>query len=71
MSYDKNYLTLAAKDVKARLPDNHGFILLTMSYGEDGRLNYVSTISREDAINVLKEFLIKCGAAEDWMQHIK
>jgi hypothetical protein len=32
---------------------------------------YVSTMERAGALNLLKEFLLKAGAAEDWMQHIK
>jgi hypothetical protein len=69
---DKEYLRNAAKAVEAMLPDNHGFILMVAPYGSDkGRLNYCSTMKREDALNVLKEFLLKCGAAEDWMKHIK
>lgn len=70
---DKTYLKLAAQAAEAKLPDNHGFILLVAPYGEgdNNRLSYISSMRRDDAINVLKEFLIKCGAAEDWMQHIK
>lgn len=70
---DKEFLKLAAQAVEAKLPDNHGFILLVTPYGEgdNNRLAYISSMQREDAINVLKEWLIKCGAAEDWMKHIK
>lgn len=70
---DKEYLKEAARAIEARLPDNHGFILLVTPFGDspDNRLTYVASIQREDAINVLKEFLIKAGAAEDWMKHIK
>jgi hypothetical protein len=61
----------------ATLPDNHGFILMVVPYGSgEGRLEYLSNLKREDAINLLKEFLIKeflikCGAEEDWMKHIR
>ncbi len=70
---DREYLKLAAKEISARLPDNHGFILLAVPFGEqpDKRLTYISSLKREDAIIVLKEFLLNAGAAEDWMQHIK
>lgn len=37
----------------------------------DERATYISNMHREDAINCMKEFMIKCGAAEDWMKHIK
>ena len=70
---DKEYLQLAANAVMAKLPDNHGFILLTMHFGggPDNRVQYVSNISREDAVKTLKEFLFRIGAAEDWMKHIQ
>jgi hypothetical protein len=70
---DKEYLKEAAKAVEAKLPDNHGFILLVVPYGgaSEHRLNYISSMRREDAINVLKEWLIKASGKEDWMKHIK
>lgn len=68
---DKEYMNEAAKALDAKLPDNHVFILLVAPIGDDGRLNYVGSMSRESAINCMKEFLIKAGAAEDWMKHIK
>lgn len=69
---DKEYLQIAAKAVQDKLPDHHGFILMAVPLeGGDGRLKYISSLKREDAINVLKEWLIKCGHEEDWMKHIK
>jgi hypothetical protein len=70
---DKEYLKEAAKAVEAKLPDNHGFILLVAPFGEgaNNRLGYISTMRREDAINVLKEWLIKASGPEEWMKHIK
>lgn len=70
---DKEYLKEAAKAVNAKLPDNHGFILLVAPYGEGGnnRLTYISSMRREDAINVLKEWLIKASGKEEWMKHLK
>lgn len=70
---DKEYLKEAARAVEAKLPDNHGFILLVAPFGDgpDNRLTYIASMRREDAINVLKEFLLKAGAAEEWMKHIK
>lgn len=69
---DKQYLQLAAKAVQEKLPDHHGFIFMAVPMeGGDGRLKYISSLKREDAINILKEWLIKCGHAEDWMKHIK
>lgn len=71
---DKEYLNLAAKAVHERLPDNHGFILLAFPFNgtdENNRVAYVSNARREDAIKVLKEFLFRAGAKEDWMAHIR
>lgn len=70
---NKEYLQLAAQTLEMILPDNHGFILFAFPFGEnpDNRLAYVSNAKREDAINALKEWLLKAGASEDWMQHIK
>jgi len=69
---DKEYLKLAAEAVNAKLPDNHGFILLVAPFGEaeNSKLVYISTMRREDAINVLKEWLIKASGEEEWMKHI-
>lgn len=69
---DKDYLRQAAKAVEAKLPDNHGFILLVAPWGNsNGRLTYISSLERESALSLLKEWLLKAGAAEDWMKHIK
>lgn len=70
---DKNYLTDAARLVDARLPDNHGFILLVAPFGEgeNNRLTYISSMQRADAVNLLKEWLIKASGEEEWMKHIK
>lgn len=69
---DKEYLKTAAKAVEDKLPDNHGFILLVALFGDaDGRrLVYISSMERTTAIAAMKEWLIKAGAAEDWMKHI-
>ena len=68
---DKEYLKEAAKAVESKLPDNHGFILMAVPYEQGGRLTYISSLRREDALNLMKEWLIKCGSEEDWMKHIK
>ncbi len=70
---DKEYLQLASREVVKRLPDNHGFILLTFPFGSDpgNRIAYASNAVRADAINALKEFLIKASGEEEWMKHIK
>lgn len=70
---DKEYLTLAARAVSDRIPDNHGFLLLVTPNTNDGeeRVHYISTLDRKTTINLLKEFMIQCGHEEDWMKHIE
>jgi len=70
---NREFLKNAAKAIEAKLPDNYGFILLAAPFNGEGdnRLVYTSNIQRADAIAMLKEWLLKCGAAEDWMKHIK
>lgn len=70
---DKEYLKNMGKLLRDKLPDNHGFILLTFPFGDDpgSRVAYMSTADRRDAINVLKEFLIKASGEEEWLKHIK
>ena len=70
---DRQFLNDAAHAIKAKLPDNYSFILLASPFDGEGdkRLVYISNARREDVINMLKEWLLKCGAAEDWMKHIK
>ena len=69
--HDKQYLTDAGKAINALLPDHHGFILLAVPFkGGDKRVKYISNLKREDAIKVLKEFMITCCSEEDWMKHI-
>lgn len=67
---DKDYLRLMAEQLKSKLPDNFGFLLLAAPFGDNpGRLVYTSTLERKDALNLLKEFLLRNDAAEDWMKH--
>jgi hypothetical protein len=71
---DREYLKDLSRTIANRLPDNHSFILLATQNGEggnDARIYYTSNMTRESAVNCLKEFLIKCGAEEDWMKHLK
>jgi hypothetical protein len=70
---DKEYLKEAARAVNAKLPDNHGFILLVAPYGEgeNNRLAYISSMTRETAIAALKEWLIKASGEKKWMKHLK
>ena len=74
---DRQFLREAAQAVHSKLPDNYGFIVIAAPFsaadgspGGDGRMVYLSNIQRENAVAMLKEWLLKCGAAEDWMKHI-
>jgi hypothetical protein len=73
MIVDREYLKDMARQLEARLPDGHGFILLAFPFGEgDGqRLFYISNAKREDAIAALKEWLITASGEEEWMKHIE
>lgn len=51
-----------AKKIKAMMPPGRGFILWTVDYGPGGNLAYVATVSREDAIRTVREWLKKQGA---------
>ena len=39
--------------------------------GKNNRLTYISSMQRADAINVVKEWLIKSSGEEEWTKHIK
>lgn len=69
---DRDFLSQAAKAASDKLPDGYAFLLLAAPVEQQGdkRMVYASNMKREDALNILKEFLLKCGAAEDWMKHI-
>ena len=46
-------------------------VVVVAPFGDgEHRLTYISDLQRQDAINLLKEFLIKAGAEEDWMKHL-
>lgn len=69
---DSDALRLIAGEVKRTLPPGYGFFVLVAPFDcTAGRANYVSNMTRETALLVMKEFLLRAGAAEDWMQHIK
>lgn len=58
----KEYMQEAGKAIDAKLPDNHGFILLVTPYGpvgESERTQYISTVVRADAIVLLSKFLAR------------
>jgi hypothetical protein len=68
---DKEYLQEVARAIEAKMPDNHGFVLLVAPFGEGKRRGvYASNMKREDAVNVIKEWLIRAGHEEDWMKQL-
>lgn len=62
-----------AKAVERELPEGWGYFVLAFPFGEgaDHRADYVSNAQRKDVLNVMKEFLIRNGAEEDWMKHLE
>lgn len=70
---DKEYLKQMAREVDKYLPDNHGFILIAVPYSTDSNapMTYISSLSRTDAIKVLKSFLFQTGEEENWMKDIR
>lgn len=68
---DREFLKLAAEAVEAKLPDNHGFVLLVVPFGQpEPQVAYIAKANREDAIKMLKTFLFRIGEGENWMNHI-
>ena len=60
----KNKITEAVlkdlgEELKKRMPEGMGFVLLMADFGEKGATFYTSSIVRQDAINLLKEFVQK------------
>jgi len=61
----ENLLRALGRDIKGRMPPNWGFTLLISSFGkqglkgegEPGALFYLSSVEREGAIEMLKEFI--------------
>ena len=68
-----NALGFTARTLSQLVPANHGFILMVMPTDgrPDGRLSYVSSVNRKDAIAALKEWLIQASGEEDWMKNLK
>lgn len=53
-----------ARKLKAMMPPDRGFLLFTADYGRGGNLAYVSTVDRDDAIRMVREWLKKQGAIQ-------
>lgn len=68
---DKEFMQLAGQAAHYRLPDNWGFILFAFPFGETGRARYCANAQREDAINLIKEWMKAQKSYEAWMKHVK
>lgn len=69
---DKEYLKEVCKAIEAKLPDQHGFLVLTFPFNQpDRRVTYSANCSREEGIKILKAMLFRWGESEDWIKHIK
>lgn len=45
--------------LRSVMPEGWGFTLLISSYGEGGSMFYMSSVERQDAVNMLREFIQK------------
>lgn len=76
-AYTRQQMQAICKGIEKALPPDYGFIVMvgpfnkTLPMGHGGRLNYASNIKRKEAINLIKEWLIKASAHEDWMKHLE
>lgn len=74
LSESKKAMDAICAEIQKMLPPSFVFLLLVTSTAQppgDARANYASTMTRETAIATMKEFLLKAGAAEDWMKDIE
>jgi len=46
-----------AREFRATLPSDVGFLVITFDYGSPGHMGYCSTGRREDCIRLVREFL--------------
>lgn len=67
-------LQAACRAANGQLPDTHGFILLVAPFGDgtgECEAQYASSMSRDDAIKILKTLLFRWGVNEEWMNNLK
>lgn len=71
-------MTAIGDVIKAMLPKGWGFFLFVTppeatyhNRKSDPRANYISNIQRGDALNCMKEFLVKNKYKADWMKDIE
>lgn len=59
---DETQTAAIGRKLRELVPADRGFLLWTIDYGPGGNLAYVSTVSREDAIRAVREWLKRQGA---------
>ena len=66
----REHLQAIGHGIKAVLPEGWTFFLLCAPAGErPGRANYLSTMTRESAIEAMKEFIAKQQDGTGWATH--
>lgn len=68
---DKEWMIEAMKAAEYKMPDQQAIMLFSYPIGRPGNLRYSSTLSREDAITLVKQWLFAQGEKEAWMEHVK
>lgn len=69
-AYTRAQMQEIGNAVEARLPEGFCFLIMAAAPGEEAKLNYLANMDRRSAIKLCKEWLIRCGAEEDWMKHL-
>lgn len=68
---NKEWMISAMRAAESKMPDSHAIMLFSYPIGHPGELRYSSTMAREDAIILMKQWLFVLGEKEAWMNHIK
>jgi hypothetical protein len=67
----RNRMQEIGRAIVSLLPHRWGFFCLVFPFEDtEKRANYISNGQREDVIRSMKEFLIRAGHKEDWMEHL-
>ncbi|MHC4750247.1 MAG: hypothetical protein ACYTFW_10265 [Planctomycetota bacterium] len=60
--------------IKMLIPENCSFFIFVAENGDPrehgGKCKYGSSIQRDSAVNIMKEFLIKNGTDEEWINNL-
>jgi len=67
----ENLMREAISAVSLIMPDGYGILLIVVPLDESHRVvKYASTMPREHAMEILKQFMYYCGEEEAWMRHL-